>query len=408
MTDTQTLARDSAEITLPKAPSRPLSSAVGARFFKACEQIKVGTLHVTAPDGQRRHFGSGLPEVHFHIHDWAAIAAVAARGDIGLGEAYINGLWDCPDIDAMTQLALLNEDAFSGHLHGSFLNRAIFLLTDRMMRRNSKRGSAKNIQAHYDVGNHFYSLWLDESMTYSSALFDQPGLTLEDAQARKYQRLLDVTARPGGGGKTLEIGCGWGGFAAAALADGRDVTAITISPSQKAYADARLGGKADIQLCDYRDIEGQFDAIVSIEMIEAVGERYWPTYFETLKRCLAPEGKAAVQAIIVEDKLFPDYRKRSDFIRHYTFPGGMLLAPGPMAEAAKNAGLAVNNVFRFGLDYAETLRRWTAAFEEAAPQVRALGYPETFLRSWRFYLAICTAAFQTARTDVIHMEFSHA
>ena len=143
-------------------------------------------------------------------------------------------------------------------------------------------------------------------------------------------------------------------------------------------------------------------------MIEAVGERYWPTYFETLKRCLAPEGKAAVQAIIVEDELFPDYRKRSDFIRHYTFPGGMLLAPGPMAEAAKNAGLAVTNVFRFGKDYAETLRRWTAAFEEAAPQISALGYPETFLRSWRFYLAICTAAFQTARTDVIHMEFSHA
>lgn len=408
MTDTHTLTRDAADMPMPKAASRSLGSAVGARFFAACERISVGTLYVTAPNGERRRFGSGTPEAHFHIHDWSAIAAVAARGDIGLGEAYINGLWDSPDIDAMTQLALLNEHAFSGHLHGSFLNRALFLLTDRLMRRNSKRGSAKNIQAHYDVGNDFYSLWLDESMTYSSALFDLPGLKLEGAQARKYQRLLDVTARPGGGGKTLEIGCGWGGFAAVALEDGRDVTAITISPAQKAYADARLGGKADIRLCDYRDIEGQYDAIVSIEMIEAVGERYWPTYFETLKRCLAPSGKAAVQAIIVEDDLFPDYRKRSDFIRHYTFPGGMLLAPGPMAEAAKNAGLSVNAVFRFGKDYAETLRRWTAAFERAAPQILALGYSEGFLRSWRFYLAICTAAFETARTDVIHMEFSHA
>ena len=407
MTDTQTVVRDPACITMPKVPLRPLSYAAGERFFRACEKITVGTLHVTSPDGQRRHFGVGPPEAHFHIHDWSAIAAVAARGDIGLGEAYISGLWDSPDIDVLTQMALLNEDAFSGHLHGSFLNRAVFLLTDRLMRRNSKRGSAKNIQSHYDVGNDFYSLWLDKSMTYSSALFDQPGLTLEGAQARKYQRLLDVTARPLGGGKTLEIGCGWGGFAAAAFADGRDLTAITISPSQKAYADRRLGGKADIRLCDYRDIEGQYDAIVSIEMIEAVGERYWPTYFKTLKRCLAPEGKAAVQAIIIDDELFPDYRKRSDFIRHYTFPGGMLLAPGPMAEAAKNAGLAVNSVFRFGQDYAETLRHWTAAFEDAAPQIRALGYPEKFLRSWRFYLAICAAAFQTARTDVIHMEFSH-
>jgi cyclopropane-fatty-acyl-phospholipid synthase len=408
MTDTPSLAREPAAMPMPKRASRPLSAAVGARFFKACEQISVGTLHVTDPDGQRRRFGAGQPEVHFHIHDWAAIAAVAARGDIGLGEAYINGLWDSPDIDALTQLALLNEDAFSGHLHGSFLNRAAFLLTDKLMRRNSKRGSARNIKAHYDVGNDFYSLWLDESMTYSAALFDQPGLTLAEAQARKYQRLLDVTAKAGGGGKTLEIGCGWGGFVEAASADGRDVTAITISPSQKAYADSRLRGAADIQLCDYRDVMGQFDSIVSVEMIEAVGERYWPTYFDTLKRCLAPGGKVAVQAIIVEDALFPDYRKRSDFIRHYTFPGGMLLAPGPMADAARQAGLAVTNVFRFGQDYAETLRRWMTAFEDAAPQIRALGYPETFLRSWRFYLAICAGAFATARTDVIHMEFSHA
>ena len=406
MTDTITAARPVAMDAPPAAASDRLGNEVARRFLSACEGVAHGSLTVITPEGHRHRFGTGRPEAEMEIHDWSAIAAFAARGDIGLGEAYIDGLWDSPDIDALTQLAFANEDAFAGHLHGSLWNRAMFLVTDRLMRRNSRRGSARNIKAHYDVGNDFYRLWLDESMTYSSALFDRGSDSLETAQARKYQRLLDATAA--GDGRTLEIGCGWGGFAEAAANDGRDLTAITISPAQKAFAEARLGGRGRIDLRDYRDVQGKFDSIVSIEMIEAVGERYWPTYFRKIKSSLTDSGAAALQAITVKDEIFADYRRRSDFIRHYTFPGGMLLAPAQIRKQAARAGLEAHNMFHFGQDYAETLRRWTRRFEEAAPKIRALGYSEGFLRSWRFYLDICAAAFSTGRTDVVHVELRHA
>lgn len=406
MTDTINATRQ-VPMTPPLAATRHgLGNEVARRFLSTCEGVAQGSLTIITPEGHCHRFGTGRPEAEMQINDWSAIAAFAARGDIGLGEAYIDGLWDSPDIDALTQLAFANEDAFAGHLHGSLLNRAMFLVTDRLMRRNSRQGSARNIKAHYDVGNDFYRLWLDDSMTYSSALFDSPKDSLETAQARKYQRLLDATAT--GEGRTLEIGCGWGGFAEAAANDGRDLTAVTISPSQKAYAEARLAGRGRIDLCDYRDIQGKFDSIVSIEMIEAVGERYWPTYFNKIKTSLTDDGAAALQAITVKDEIFPDYRRRSDFIRHYTFPGGMLLAPSQIRNQASRAGLEARNMFHFGQDYAETLRRWTRRFEEAAPKIRALGYSEGFLRSWRFYLDICTAAFTTGRTDVVHVELRHA
>jgi cyclopropane-fatty-acyl-phospholipid synthase len=384
-----------------------LTNVVARRFLEACGHIDRGSLCVISPDGQRHWFGgTGGDQVELHIRDWGAITALAARGDIGLGETYIEGLWNCSDIAALTRLALRNEDALGGHLHGSFLNRLSFLFVDRLLRRNSKRGSARNINAHYDVGNEFYRLWLDESMTYSSALFADYGESLEQAQARKYGRLLDATA--GAGGRTLEIGCGWGGFAEAAAGQGRDVTAVTISPAQHTYATERLQGCADIQLCDYRDIQGKYDSIVSIEMIEAVGERYWPTYFAKIKQTLSEYGRAALQAIIVNDDLYPLYRRRSDFIRRYTFPGGMLLAPGRIEEEAARAGLKAENMVRFGPDYAETLRRWQTRFEGSAFAIKRLGYSDAFLRSWRFYLAICIGAFDAGRTDVVHVELAHA
>ncbi len=367
-----------------------------------------GSLRIVAPDKQLYTFGDGgEPAAELQINDWSAIAAFAARGDIGLGEAYIDGLWDTPSIDKLTQLAFANEDAFAGHLHGSFFNRTMFLLTDRLLRRNSRRGSARNIQAHYDVGNDFYRLWLDESLTYSSALFGGRQTSLEAAQTRKYQRLLD---RIKGAGETvLEIGCGWGGFAEAAADEGRQVTGLTISPSQHAFATERLAGKsADIRLCDYRDVRGKFDSIVSIEMIEAVGERYWPTYFSQIKNSLAEHGRAALQAIIVEDDHFDGYRRRSDFIRYYTFPGGMLLSPGRIAAEAGRAKLVAENVFRFGHDYARTLREWVNRFDAAGPRIRELGYSEGFIRSWRFYLEICAASFAAGRTDVVQVELRHA
>lgn len=385
-----------------------ISNSIARRFLKTCEGITVGHLTVVTPEGGRHRFGNGGGrEAELTVRDWGAVSALAARGDIGFGEAYIQGLWDTPSIEDLTYVAFANEDALDSHLHGSRWNQALFLLTDRLLRRNSKAGSKRNIQAHYDVGNDFYRLWLDRTLTYSSALFAKSDASLEDAQTKKYKRLLDRTQDAGE--RVLEIGCGWGGFAEAAADDGRDVTALTISPSQHAFATERLAGKrADIQLCDYRDVQGRYDSIVSIEMIEAVGERYWPAYFGQIKKRLAEHGRAAIQAIIVEDDHFPAYRSRSDFIRHYTFPGGMLLSPGRIVHEADRAKLAAENVFRFGQDYARTLREWVERFEEAGPKIKALGYSESFMRSWRFYLEICAASFAFGRTDVIHVELRHA
>lgn len=370
------------------------------------DRIRHGAIDLTLPSGAELRLGSGAPSTALTLNDWGAASALAAKGDIGWGEAYMAGLWDCDDIEALAKLALQNDGAFGDALRPGALRRAAFLATDRILRRNDRAGSARNIQAHYDVGDDFYRLWLDESMTYSSGLFGSPDDDLADGQQRKYQRLLDVTEEAGS--RTLEIGCGWGGFAEAAADAGRDLTAITISPRQHAYATARLDGRADIRLCDYRDVEGQFDSIVSIEMIEAVGERYWPAYFDVLKKRLAPGGVAAIQAIIVEDAHFPTYRRRSDFIRQHIFPGGILPSPGAMETAAREAGLSMRNMFRFGADYAHTLRVWLERYEAALPRIRALGYDEAFIRGWRYYLAICAACFAIGRTDVVHVEFVHA
>lgn len=401
-----------ADYSTPKSPfrrsRRSVENQVAKQFLAACEQVERGALTVVTPAGQTHLFGGSLPgpTADMHIRDWAAVTAFAARGDIGLGEAYIDGLWESSDIDALTRLAFENEAAFAGHLNGRWLQRAMFLLTDRLLRRNSKAGSRRNIQAHYDVGNDFYGLWLDASMTYSSALYADTVDTLEAAQAQKYRRLLDLTA--GTGERVLEIGCGWGGFVEAALDDGRDVTAVTVSPAQRVFGSQRVQGRADIRLEDYRDTRGTYDSIVSIEMVEAVGERYWPAYFGQIKQRLASHGRAAIQAIVVEDEHFPDYRRRSDFIRHYTFPGGMLLAPGRIQQEAQRVNLAAENLFRFGQDYARTLQEWRHRFDEALPQIRSMGYSEGFIRSWRFYLDICTAAFAVGRTDVVQVELRHA
>ncbi|MCA8929650.1 MAG: class I SAM-dependent methyltransferase, partial [Alphaproteobacteria bacterium] len=239
----------------PVSAGRPtLSNTVARRFLKTCEGIEVGHLTVTTPDGERYRFGNGGGrEAELVVRDWGAISALAARGDIGFGEAYIQGLWDSSSIEDLTSLALENEDALDSHLHGSRWNQALFLLTDRFLRRNSRKGSKRNIQAHYDVGNDFYRLWLDPTLTYSSALYANPDASLEEAQTRKYNRLLEQTE--GTGESVLEIGCGWGGFAEAAADQGRNVTGLTISPSQHAFATGRLAGKsANIALCDYRDV----------------------------------------------------------------------------------------------------------------------------------------------------------
>jgi len=380
--------------------------ALARRLVKIGERTNRGSLQVIYPSGKAQVIGSGEPRAEVTIKHWGAISALVSKGDVGWGEAYLEGLWDSPDIEALARFTIDNAAAFEAELSANPLKRLFLIISDRIIRRNNRKGSVRNITAHYDVGDDFYRLWLDETMTYSSALFSNASDDLATAQKRKYQRLLDITATAGK--KTLEIGCGWGGFAELAVEAGRDLTAITISPRQHHYATQRLKNEADIQLKDYRDIKGKFDSIVSIEMIEAVGEQYWPRYFKTIKDCLADHGKAAIQAIVVEDSYFPIYRSRSDFIRQHVFPGGMLLSPQKIQESAENAGLKVDGLFRFGKDYAKTLRLWLDKFEASLSEIHDLGYDDRFVRVWRYYLAICAATFSSGRTDVMQIELSHA
>lgn len=372
-------------------------------FLASLEGIRHGRLALITPEGHHHQFGTDGPEAAIHITDWAMLSALAQRGDIGFGESHVAGHWDSPDLEALLVLAIRNLDHLGGQGRQGLLAGLRFRLTDRL-RANSLSGSSRNIRAHYDVGNEFYQLWLDPGMSYSSALFDGTD-DLETAQARKNDRILQRLAP---GERILEIGCGWGGFAEAAANTGRHVTGLTLSPAQKGYADARLDGRAEIRLQDYRHASGQYDNIVSVEMIEAVGERYWPAYFATLKARLAPGGRAVVQAITVSDTEFSVYRNRSDFIRQHIFPGGMLPSPAILAHQGAMAGLALRHSFSFGQDYARTCRIWAARMAEAAPRIHRFGYDAAFLRGWRYYLEGCAATFATGRTDVVQVEYSHA
>ena len=382
-----------------------LSQSVKRDFLQTCEQIHDGSLRLRTPEGEVMDFGQGLPAAEMQINDWSVVTAIAARGDVGLGETYVAGLWDTPSIQDLTTVALLNLDRFRGYAYAGFWNQMKFRVVDRLMRANSQQGASRNIRAHYDVGNEFYQLWLDEGMTYSSAMFAPGDNDLGRAQNRKYDRILN---RLGQGDRVLEVGCGWGGFAERAADAGRHVTGLTISPSQKGYADARLDGRAEIRLQDYRACTGKFDSIVSIEMIEAVGQDYWPVYFSTLKSRLAEGGTAMIQAITVPDSYFDIYRRSSDFIRQYIFPGGMLLSDGMIADQARRAGLVVRDNHAFGADYARTCALWDQRLESQSARIRKLGHGDEFLRNWRYYLGACAASFATRQTDVVQVELAHA
>ena len=382
-----------------------LTKRVKHDFLESCSRITIGSLRLRTPEGEVLDFGQGSPAAEMKINDWSVVTAVAARGDIGLGETYVAGLWDTPSIAGLSEVALLNMDKFDGFAYAGFWNSLKFRFVNRFMRTNSVRGASRNIRAHYDVGNEFYQLWLDEGMTYSSAMFAAGDNDLHRAQNRKYDRILQ---RLDQSERVLEIGCGWGGFAERAADAGHHVTGLTISPSQKGYADARLDGRADIRLQDYRKSTGQFDSIVSIEMIEAVGQNYWPTYFATLKARLAAHGSAMIQAITVPDAHFDTYQRNSDYIRHYTFPGGMLLSNAVIADQARQAGLVVKESHAFGLDYARTCSVWNERLDQQADRIRMYGYDESFLRNWRYYLGTCAASFAVGQTDVVQVELVHA
>jgi cyclopropane-fatty-acyl-phospholipid synthase len=342
------------------------------------------------------------------ILDWRALRRVFRNGDIGLAECYRDGLIKTNDLTALIRLGIRNQAVLERAIHGNPLLNLGYRLR-HLLRRNTPKGSARNIQAHYDLGNDFYSLWLDSSMTYSSARFEygRHGGLLQ-AQEAKYQRMLDlVGAKPGE--QILEVGCGWGGFAEFAASQGIRVHGLTLSHEQLAFArkriqEAGLEAWATFELRDYRAAKGRYDHVVSIEMLEAVGQDYWQTYFDQLHRLLKPGGRVAIQSIVIDEEHFERYSQGTDFIQQYIFPGGMLPSTERMQQIASEAGFQVGVREDFGADYAETLRRWAHRFEQQLPAVQTLGFDEEFIRLWRFYLAYCEAGFDEGRIDVVQLQ----
>jgi cyclopropane-fatty-acyl-phospholipid synthase len=374
--------------------------------FALLENLHDGLLEVRLPDGSSALFGDGEHGITLQVHDEAMFSRILARGDIGLAEAYLDAQWDSPDITALLTLLARNHAALKKAVYGSWTS----LLAARVrhwLNRNSRSGSKRNIMAHYDLGNDFYQLMLDRTMSYSSALYRAADDgSLEMAQLAKYRRILDrLQATPGQ--RVLEIGCGWGGFAKLAVNDGLAVTGVTLSPAQLEWARQQVP-QADLRLQDYRDLNERFDHVVSIEMFEAVGEQWWPGYFRTVADALAPNGRAVVQSITIRDELFANYRKGTDFIQQYVFPGGMLPSRQAFRAAAEKQGLVVRDEFAFGGDYAKTLAEWRAAFERNWPQMAALGFDENFRRLWRMYLCYCEAGFLAGTIDVVQFELGHA
>ena len=364
---------------------------------------------MTFPDGARLvHWGSQPgPVAGIRIHRRRMLRRLVAGGGVGFAESYVDGDWDSDDLTSFIELAALNLESLSGAIRGWPVLRALNRGLHRL-RANTKRGARRNIAAHYDLGNAFYSRWLDETMTYSAARFQSPDEPLESAQLRKYRRMAkraDLRAEH----SVLEIGCGWGGFSIwAAREIGCRVTAVTISQQQydfvtKRIAEEGLGDRVDVRLQDYRDLTGQFDRIVSIEMLEAVGERYWPVFFKTLHERLAPGGHAALQVITIDDDLFPSYRESADFIQRYVFPGGMLPSPSVLRDSIEDAGLTWLGHSEHAADYAQTLNRWRQRFESAWPEIATLGFDERFRRLWRYYLEYCEAGFRSNRIGLVQV-----
>ena len=368
-------------------------------------RLHLGRLTVVTPGGQtlvQRALGPG-PEAIIHLRRWRTVRRLILQGDVGFADSYIDGDWSSPDIAALIELAARNDETFGESIDGSlpirFLNRLL-----HWRRANTPTGSRRNIMAHYDLGNTFFKHWLDRGMNYSSALFTAPDETLESAQDAKQALVLEQLAL-GGGERVLEVGCGWGGLAARLTEGGCHVTGLTLSPAQRAYAQTQLAAaglsdRADLRLQDYRDVTGSFDRIVSIEMFEAVGQRYWPAYFAMLRDRLAAKGTAVLQIITIDDSRFASYARTPDFIQRYIFPGGMLPSATALREQIAAAGLAVVAQTNFGQSYARTLAEWNRRFQRAWPAIEALGFDVSFKRMWEYYLAYCEGGFRSGATDV--------
>jgi cyclopropane-fatty-acyl-phospholipid synthase len=393
--------------------------AAAKMLFRVLKQIDTGSLTFTSPEGHTMTFKGphAGPHADVRFADWGVAKQALKSAEIGLAESYRDGRLFTSNLTAFLELCALNERALAEVFYGKPLV-ALFFRLKHFFRANTKRGSKKNISAHYDLSNDFYKLWLDETMTYSSALFNgNTAQPLADAQTAKYERILQVI-NPKAGETILEIGCGWGGFAEhAAKTRGVKVHGITLSREQLAFAQARIAkagleALATFEFIDYRDVarktNAQHDYIVSIEMFEAVGEKYWPTYFKAVHDCLKPNGRAVIQAITIEEKAFEGYRATSDFIREYIFPGGMLAPVNRFIRDAEAQGLRAGTPHLFGRDYGETLRLWHERVNAQVAEIKPLGFDEKFLQMWRFYLCYCEAGFRAQRTDVMQIELTRA
>ncbi len=389
----------------------PSSMPLAARqVLPLLQKLQVGQLHLRLPDGSESVYGQGDQlSASLVVHDWSVFGQAMRHGDIGFAESFIAGHWESPDLCALLRVLVANRNALEDVIYGRWWGQLVHRLR-HWLNRNTRRNSRKNIHAHYDLGNAFYSLWLDKTMNYSSAWFDgnpmQDMSQAQDAKVRRALRMVNLT--PGSPQRLLEIGCGWGALAEMSTREwGVDFTGVTLSEqqlehAQKRLSDLGLGERAQFRLQDYRDIrDPAFDAICSIEMVEAVGQAYWPTYFETVARLLKPGGRACIQSIVIADAYFDRYVRGTDFIQQYIFPGGCLPSPSAFRQQAQQAGLRVIDEFAFGQDYAHTLRVWRERFMQVKPQVLALGFDERFVRIWQFYLAYCEAAFMEANTDVV-------
>jgi cyclopropane-fatty-acyl-phospholipid synthase len=397
-----TTAASSSGAQLTNMPS------VARKGLRLLQRLHCGTLLLELPDGSQQQLGSGAqPLARLRLHNWKVFGAVLRSGDIGLAESYVAGDWSTPHLAELLKLLLANRDALESLVYGSWWGRIAYRLR-HLLNRNTPANSRRNIHAHYDLGNAFYALWLDPSMNYSSAWFEgdlQGDFT--QAQHAKVRRALRCAAvQPGS--RVLEIGCGWGALAEMAAGEfDAHVTGVTLSTEQLAYARTRLQAaglaeRADLRLQDYRAIDdGPYDAICSIEMVEAVGQQYWANYFDSLQRLLKPGGRACVQSIVIDDGLFERYVRGTDFIQQYIFPGGCLPSPSRFTEAARKAGLRVESSFSFGRDYAETLRRWHTCFAQRRAEVLGQGFDARFVQLWAFYLAYSEAAFDMQNIDVV-------
>ena len=380
-------------------------------------QLRSGYLTITLPNGVVKEFGNTTDALHAHIQllDWSVFKQVLSHGDIGLAESYIRGEWNTGDLKALLELAIRNRSILERAIYGGWYGSLIYRLK-HWLRDNSKSGSRKNIHTHYDLVNAFYTLWLDPTMSYSSAWFKEgEAQSLADAQRAKINRILD-SLRAVPNDHLLEIGCGWGGFMEEALRSNAKVTGLTLSTDQQAFAQNRLQNlqaaasnpqSFEVRLQDYRDCKEQFDGIASIEMFEAVGEKHWPEYFRTIANCLKAGGKACIQTIVIAEELFDRYRHNTDFIQQYVFPGGMLPSRKEFAALAADAGLQVDAEFAFGSDYAKTLCLWRDSFNSKLQEISHLGFDETFIRLWNFYLMYCAAGFSEKNIDVVQFTLSH-